>query len=187
MHQVVAEAAGPDHALTQRIAQFAQDGRRPRRSSVAGRRREHLEQQFVRSGAARQSVTRELVFIVLAQRAGLVRHLLDGAALRNPRLGACELPHQAVYEFQFSISWPTDVVAAPSGARLEPDRECFGKIFRGVRLRIPCSQMLNEAPAARTWSVGVWIRQRCGTESFTPGFHAPQLIGRIDGMPGLMS
>src|ERR1700736_863419 len=82
MHQVFAECAGADDLLAQGIAQFTQHARRLERVAGTRRRGEHLEQQFIVAGAAGQRRACQSLLVVIAQGARLVRHVLDGAAVR---------------------------------------------------------------------------------------------------------
>ena len=72
-------------------------------------------------------------------------------------------------------------------SRLEPHRERLGEILGGMGLRIPRTEVLHEAAAARTRPVGVRIGERCRPENLAPAAAAPQPIGRVDRVARLVA
>src|SRR5882757_957481 len=183
VHEVFAVGSGALDLLPQRGAHFAQHAGGFRRGTIARRGGEHLEQQFVRARAARQPVAREFLPVVLAQRAGLLRDILDGAAIRDQRLLIADFLGKLIDELQLGIGRPALVVAPPWRIRLEPYGKRFGKIFGRMRLGVPRPQVLHEAAAAGPRPIGVGVRQRSRPEHRAPVTAPPQTVGRINCVP----
>src|SRR5258708_13994660 len=187
MHEILAECARTLNLLTQRCAHFAEHGRRLRRCIRARRACKYLEQQFVGARAARQAVARKLLLIMFTQRAGLVRHVLDGAAVGDQRFLSADLLCELIDVLKLRIGRPAHILAPPGGMRLWPDPDGSRKIFLRIGLGVPRAQMLHEAAAAGPRPIRVGIGKRGRSECRAPGFQAAQPISRIQSVSGLVA
>ena len=156
------------------------------RASAAFRGEDPFE-QVIGDGAAIHAVATQFAAIVIGQRVRVLAQRLDHFAIANRRPLAAHAFKQLVDELELVERRPLRIGAAPRGIRLEPDRKGFGKVFAGMRLRVPLAEVLHVAAAAGTRSIGIRIRQRGRAEDFAPALAAAQAISRVDGMAGFVT
>src|ERR1051325_2853196 len=98
---------------------------------------------------------------------------------------AAERVHQLIDLFQFAQRRPAGVPLTPVKTRSEPDRECLGKIFIRMRLRVPILQMHDITAAEGSWPISSRRSfARGAPETALPLFLPPQVIGVAVGVTG---
>ena len=128
-----------------------------------------------------------LAVVVLPQRllqAGQRRQL----AARHPaRRMPGELLHELVHVLELLQRRPVVVALAPLRVRVEPHRERLGEVLVGMALRVPGIEVQHEALAVRLRRVVLGILGRRRPEQLEPLAPALQLVGVVDGVPGLVA
>src|SRR6185312_4950013 len=174
---------GRDHARLY----GAKEGAGARRARGHAFRAENLAQEVIRQTAAIDAVARELLAIVIRERAGVALDGLDAGAIAHGRASPADAGHELIDEAQFVECRPADVGAAPVRIRLQPHREGLREVFRRMRLRVPLAEVMHVAAAARPGAIPMGIRQRCRPEHVTPALATPQAIGIVERVPGLVT
>src|SRR6185437_9431526 len=146
-------------------------------------RREQPVQVLVGHSAAVLTLAGELAAIVLRQCAGIRLERLYADAITHRWAAAPHLGDQLVDGAQFLECRPIGVALAPAGSRLQPDGERLREVLSRVRLRVPLSQMMHVAAAARSGLVPRGILERGGTEDLAPALAAAEPIRVVERMP----
>ena len=92
-----------------------------------------------------------------------------------------------VHVLQLLERRPVGVARPPVGVRVQPDRERLGEVLVGMALRVPAVEMQHEALAVRLRRVVVGILHVGRAEHLLPPPPLPQLVGVVDGVPGLVA
>ena len=124
---------------------------------------------------------------MLAKRLLQVRQRLDFPCRRHLRLCLREAAHQPVDVLQLPLDGPANVPNVPVGSGIEPGREGLREILVRMTLRVPVIEVLDEALAVRLGRVVLGISGGRAAEELATHPPAPQLVGVVDGVSGLVT
>src|SRR5262249_30494563 len=83
---------------------------------------------------------------------------------------------------QFSLGAPSVILALPLFSRLEPYGKCFGKVFSGMGLGVPCIQIEYVIAAPRLWLIPFRVGDSIRPEDIGPAWLRMKLERVIDGV-----
>ncbi len=124
---------------------------------------------------------------MLSQRLLDLPQRVDDRPAAVPGLRGRDLVHQCIDVLEFLQCRPAGIVAAPARLRLQPDGERLGEVLRRMALRIPVPEVQYVAPAAGTRRISVGVGCRRTAEYAPPAGPAPEPVGIVDRMAGLVT
>ena len=148
---------------------------------------EHEPQRGVVLAQAVEPVARALLAVVLAQRLAQRAQRIDDAPRDDGRPRVRQLVHQLVDVLELPERGPAGVAPPPARVGRQPDGERLGEVLVRVALGVVRLEMEHVALAVRLRGVVLRVRLRRLAEELLAPAAAPQAVGVLDRVAGLVA